>query len=154
MQIEAGVAQSDDALVFSFQCCYPRASGATEILLPVPTGPIACDNLWQHTCCEAFVSAADDGDGYLEFNFSPSGCWAIYQFDAYRVRDESYICPYVPKIELKQLPDELAPLSDSIYKRVQSIYDSKALDDMIDNGSKPQTPVNTLNDNFSKKEFL
>lgn len=24
---------------------------------------------------------------------------------------------------------------------------------MIDNGSKPQTPANTLNDNFSKKEF-
>ena len=51
------------------------------------------------------------------------------------------------------LPDELAPLTDAIYKRVQSIYDSKALDDMIDNGSKPQTPANTLNDNFSKKEF-
>lgn len=40
-----------------------------------------------------------------------------------------------------------------LYIRVQSIYDSKALDDMIDNGSKPQTPANTLNDNFSKKEF-
>src|SRR5574344_413974 len=57
------------------------------------------------------------------------------------------------KGELKQMPDELAPLSDSIYKRVQSIFDSKAMDEMIDNGSKPQTPVNTLNDNFSKKEF-
>ena len=57
------------------------------------------------------------------------------------------------KGELKQMPDELAPLSDSIYKRVQSIFDSKAFDEMIDNGSKPQTPVNTLNDNFSKKEF-
>lgn len=54
---------------------------------------------------------------------------------------------------LKQFPDELAPFTDSIYKRVQSIFDSKVLDDMIDNGSKPQTPVNTLNDNFSKKEF-
>lgn len=51
------------------------------------------------------------------------------------------------------LPDELAPLTDAIYKRVQSIYDSKALDDMIDNGSKPQTPANTLNDNFSKRSF-
>ena len=106
MQMQAGVAlHSDDALVFSFQCRYPHASSDTQILLPAPTEPIACDNLWQHTCCEAFVSAADDGDGYLEFNFSPSGCWAIYRFAAYRVRDESYICPYVPKIELKQLPD-------------------------------------------------
>lgn len=54
---------------------------------------------------------------------------------------------------LKQLPDELKPLTDAVYKRVQSIFDSKALDDMIGNGSKPQTPPNTLNDNFAKKEF-
>ena len=54
---------------------------------------------------------------------------------------------------LKQLPDELAPLTEAIYKRVQSIFDSKALDNMIEDGSKPQTPVNTLNDNFAKKEF-
>ncbi len=57
------------------------------------------------------------------------------------------------KGELKQMPENLAPLSDSIYKRVQSIFDSNVFNEMIDNGSKPQTPVNTLNDNFSKKEF-
>lgn len=54
---------------------------------------------------------------------------------------------------LKQLPDELESLTDAVYKHVQSIFDSKVLDDMIENGSKPQTPPNTLNDNFSKKEF-
>lgn len=54
---------------------------------------------------------------------------------------------------MKQLPDELEPLTDAVYKRVQSIFDSKVLDDMIGNGSKPQTPPNTLNDNFAKKEF-
>ena len=105
IQIETGVVYSDDALIFSYQCRQQSDDGAVGILVPAPVVPTACDNLWQHTCCEAFVSAADDGDGYLEFNFSPSGCWAIYRFDAYRVRDESYICPYVPKIELKQLPD-------------------------------------------------
>lgn len=57
------------------------------------------------------------------------------------------------KGELRLLSDELAPLSDSIYKQVQSIFDSKVLDDMIDNGSKVQTPQNELNDNFSKKAF-
>ena len=57
------------------------------------------------------------------------------------------------KGELVPLPDELAPFSEAVYKRVQSIFDSKILDDMIENGSKPQTPVNTLNENFSKKEF-
>ena len=54
---------------------------------------------------------------------------------------------------LQPLPDELAPLSKAIYKHVQSIFDSKALEDMIENGSKVDSPVNELNDNFSKKEF-
>jgi len=40
-------------------------------------------DLWQHTCFEAFVMAAD-GPGYREFNFSPSGEWAIHAFRGYR----------------------------------------------------------------------
>lgn len=54
---------------------------------------------------------------------------------------------------LESLPDELAPLSKAIYKHVQSIFDSKVLDNMIENGNKVETPANELNDNFSKKEF-
>ncbi|MGL5957728.1 MAG: hypothetical protein ACRCZZ_03905 [Phocaeicola sp.] len=54
---------------------------------------------------------------------------------------------------LKGLPDELAPLTDVVYKSVQSIFDPKALTEMIEDGSKPQTPTNKLNDNFSKREF-
>lgn len=54
---------------------------------------------------------------------------------------------------LKTLPDELAPLTDAVYKRVQSIFDSKALDTMIEDGNKIITPENKLNENFSKKEF-
>lgn len=54
---------------------------------------------------------------------------------------------------LEPLPDELAPLSKAVYKHVQSIFDSKVLDDMIENGGKVETPANELNDNFSKKEF-
>lgn len=38
--------------------------------------------LWRHTCCEIFVRA--EGEGYREFNFSPSGDWAAYAFRAYR----------------------------------------------------------------------
>lgn len=55
--------------------------------------------------------------------------------------------------KLLTLPDELAPLSKAIYKHVQSIFDSKAFEDMIENGGKVETPANELNDNFSKKEF-
>lgn len=41
------------------------------------------DELWQHTCCEAFVGW-QSGQGYYEFNFAPSGEWAAYRFNAYR----------------------------------------------------------------------
>ena len=40
-------------------------------------------NLWQHTCFELFV--AERGmPGYHEFNFAPSGEWAVYAFAGYR----------------------------------------------------------------------
>lgn len=54
---------------------------------------------------------------------------------------------------LKPLDDDLRPYTEQVYKRVQSIFNPKVLDDMIDDGSKPQTPENKLNDNFTKKEF-
>jgi len=41
------------------------------------------DELWQHTCFEAFLMAGD-GPGYREYNFSPSGEWAAYAFRDYR----------------------------------------------------------------------
>lgn len=39
------------------------------------------DDLWKHTCCEAFVWTPS---GYYEFNFAPSGDWAAYRFTGYR----------------------------------------------------------------------
>lgn len=41
------------------------------------------DELWQHTCCEAFVRAGGS-PAYHEFNFAPSGEWAAYAFERYR----------------------------------------------------------------------
>lgn len=40
------------------------------------------DELWRTTCFEAFVARPEGG--YLEFNQSPSGQWAVYAFDGYR----------------------------------------------------------------------
>ena len=45
--------------------------------------PRRAEKLWQHTCFEAFIATPDDA-GYHEFNFSPSGEWAVYGFDRYR----------------------------------------------------------------------
>jgi hypothetical protein len=52
-------------------------------LAPVTAGGRRRDGLWQHTCFELFAHRGAQA-GYLEFNFSPSGDWAAYEFDSYR----------------------------------------------------------------------
>ena len=49
---------------------------------PEAAAPGRTDDLWRRTCFEVFVRTA--GDGYVEFNLSPSGQWASYRFDGYR----------------------------------------------------------------------
>ena len=53
-----------------------------DLRLPPPAAPDSADELWKHTCFEAFVRRADGG--YYEFNFAPSGRWAAYGFSGYR----------------------------------------------------------------------
>jgi len=54
---------------------------------------------------------------------------------------------------LPMFEDELEPLTNAIYKRLQTVYDSTVVEKMIENGSKPVTPVATLNDNVNLTEF-
>lgn len=55
----------------------------SKLVIPPPAPPERADNLWRTTCFELFV--AGDGASYREFNFSPSGQWAAYRFDGYRL---------------------------------------------------------------------
>jgi hypothetical protein len=48
---------------------------------PQRAAPVRTDGLWQHTCFEVFVKT---GDGYVEYNLSPSDAWATYRFSGYR----------------------------------------------------------------------
>jgi hypothetical protein len=41
------------------------------------------DLLWQETCFELFIKKRSSSE-YLEWNFSPSGNWALYHFEEYR----------------------------------------------------------------------
>ena len=62
-----------------------RLEGDVDALaIPSPAAG-AADGLWRHTCLEAFVQDGD-GPGYHEFNFSPSGQWAVYRFSGERQR--------------------------------------------------------------------
>lgn len=62
--------------------------------------------LWRHTCFEAFI-ALDNQPSYHEFNFAPSGEWAVYALRAYRdgapVANEA-MCP---QIALRSTGDRL-----------------------------------------------
>lgn len=65
-------------------CIDYRLRGRAEaLLMPSPAPARPADYLWQHTCFEAFV-AVEGEVGYREFNFSPSGEWAMYAFSRYR----------------------------------------------------------------------
>jgi hypothetical protein len=53
------------------------------IILPPHSAPERRDNLWKTTCFEIFWQPLG-GTHYREFNLSPSGRWAAYDFDSFR----------------------------------------------------------------------
>lgn len=61
-----------------------RLTGALDdVLWPAPAEAAFRDELWRHSCCEAFV-APHGAPGYVELNIAPSTEWAAYAFDGPR----------------------------------------------------------------------
>jgi len=60
---------------------YSISGDLDDVSVPPAQMSARTDELWKHTCFEAFLEA---GQGYYEFNFSPSSQWAAYRFDGYR----------------------------------------------------------------------
>lgn len=54
-----------------------------RLRIPEELVPERVDQLWEHTCFEAFIGVRGE-TAYREFNFSPSGQWAAYAFRNYR----------------------------------------------------------------------
>ena len=76
--VEAELLRTEGGAIATF-----RAIGDVTRLIVPPVEPSARKGgLWQTTCFELFV--AGQGKGYLEFNLSPSGAWAVYEFDSHR----------------------------------------------------------------------
>ena len=48
-----------------------------------PSVSRAAQQLWRHTCFEAFI-ALEGQTSYHEFNFAPSGEWCVYALSSYR----------------------------------------------------------------------
>lgn len=53
------------------------------IIVPPHAAPERMDDLWKTTCFEIFWQPLG-GTAYREFNLSPSGRWAAYDFDSFR----------------------------------------------------------------------
>jgi len=76
------------------------------IRLPSPGVPRIATQLWQHTCFEAFI-AVDGQSAYHEFNFAPSGEWALYSFCSYRGGRSLANEAKRPHIEVSANPSQL-----------------------------------------------
>src|SRR5438045_3641677 len=55
----------------------------SDLLFQSAVTAVRSDELWRHTCFEAFVRASS-GTEYYELNFAPSTQWAAYRFNSYR----------------------------------------------------------------------
>lgn len=76
-----------------------RLEGIASIVFPEPAAPRRTDDLWKTTCFELFVRPAG-GTRYLEFNFSPSGHWAAYEFADHRTGMRDLVLGVEPRIAM------------------------------------------------------
>ncbi|MDI3515373.1 MAG: hypothetical protein PWP40_2602 [Rhodocyclaceae bacterium] len=89
-----------------------------RIAIPDTQPPGPADGLWEHTCFEVFLGVPGEPQ-YREYNFSPSGQWAVYAFRAWRERDQDFAPAAAPEITCTQedgtlvleawVPPELLP---------------------------------------------
>ena len=100
--IEAEAARSGDRLSLTY-----RVKGdVAGVRWPAPAEPGRADELWRHTCFEAFVAPVED-EAYCEINLSPSGQWATYRFAGYRLGmapAAAEVAAFSPQLKA---PDEL-----------------------------------------------
>jgi hypothetical protein len=68
--------------------------------------PGPADDLWKHTCFEAFIQPCGS-HGYYEFNFSPTRQWAVYRFHSYREGMTPMHMANPPDISIRKAPNYL-----------------------------------------------
>jgi hypothetical protein len=68
--------------------CYRIIGDVEGVRVPGPGTQLEPERLWEHTCCEMFV-ASSVSDAYVEWNFSPTGQIARFEFSSYRCRRPS-----------------------------------------------------------------
>jgi hypothetical protein len=90
----------------SLQLRYRLQGALDKLLIPALSTTEQKDNLWQHSCFEAFIGLQGEA-GYYEYNFSPSRQWALYTFKGYR-QVIAYQPQIAPSIEVTQTAQQLS----------------------------------------------
>ena len=101
VEVEISRSRTDQLVLF-----YTLTGKMSDIRVPAVTRAARSDQLWRHTCFEAFVRTLS-GEEYYEFNFAPSTQWAAYRFSSYR--SGMSVAPKIstPSIEVRLKPDRL-----------------------------------------------
>lgn len=102
IQIEASVTRLSS---FCFEFSYVVTGELKELLIPPTAITKRADNLWRHTCFEAFIQTAQTE--YYEFNFAPTMAWAAFRFTGYR-RGKSLAAIPIPGIVVHSDPDRFS----------------------------------------------
>jgi hypothetical protein len=80
---------------------YVVSAKVDDLALPAVTAHMRTDELWRHTCFEAFIWPSP-GEAYYELNFAPSSQWAAYRFDKYRTDMRAAEEIGAPRIEVEE----------------------------------------------------
>jgi hypothetical protein len=85
---------------------YTLRADLARLRIPKCQPSARTDELWRHTCFEAFLRA-ESGTAYHEINASPSTQWAVYSFDDYRQGMTPAPLAQPPAIRVASAPHEL-----------------------------------------------
>src|SRR5215472_3780349 len=75
-----------------------------DLAVPSMADATRTDELWRHTCFEAFVGNSQSV-AYYEFNFAPSTQWAAYRFSGYRTDMHVETEINAPQITVRSSPE-------------------------------------------------
>jgi len=135
---DAGAVRSVDVNVSGLQdgtleLGYVLAGDLHRLRIPRPRASRHADELWKHTCFEAFIGVRGS-DSYFELNVAPSTERAVYSFKSYRQGMAPVNLRHPPRISVAQSTDQL---------EVDVNLDLRALPGLFDNdkASRPALRV-------------
>lgn len=101
-RIDVDATATSDGLALS----YRLKADVQNLRIPAISSPTRTDDLWRHTCFEAFVRGGETS-AYCEINLSPSTQWAVYGFSGYREGLTRPVVESPPRMSVRREPDRL-----------------------------------------------